>query len=108
MVFTNKTKRLDELNILIDGIKIEEIRNTTFLGGIIGNKLSWKDNVTHVASKVSRELGMIIKARNYMNKNGLITLYLCTLIFHTLIIYGEAYTKIIQNTYAYCRIKVCV
>ena len=75
MVFTNKKKRLDELNIMIDGIKIEEVRKTKFLGVIIDNKLSWKDHVTHVANKVSRGLGMIIKARNYLNTKGLITLY---------------------------------
>ena len=28
MVFTNKKKRLDELNILIDGNKIEEVKKT--------------------------------------------------------------------------------
>ena len=32
MVFTNKKKRLDELNILIDGNKIEEVKKTKFLG----------------------------------------------------------------------------
>ena len=60
---------------MIDGIKIEEVRKTKFLGVVIDNKLSWKDHVTHVASKVSRGLGMIIKARNYLNTKGLITLY---------------------------------
>ena len=74
MVFTNKNKRLDELNILIDGNKIEEVRKTKFLGVIIDNKLSWKDHVAHVVGKVSRGLGMIIKARNCLNKKGLITL----------------------------------
>ena len=68
MVFTNKKKRLDELNILIDGNKIEEVKKTKFLGVIIDNKLSWKDHVAHVVGKVSRGLGMIIKARNYLNK----------------------------------------
>ena len=68
MVFTNKKKRLDELNILIDGNKIEEVKKTKFLGVIIDNKLSWKDHVAHLVGKVSRGLGMIIKARNYRNK----------------------------------------
>ena len=66
MVFTNKKKRFDELNILIDGNKIEEVKKTKFLGVIIDNKLSWKGHVAHVG-KVSRGLGMIIKARNYLN-----------------------------------------
>ena len=60
---------------MIDGIKIEEVRKTKFLGVIIDNKLSWNDHVTHVASKVSRGLGMIIKTRNYLINKGLITLY---------------------------------
>ena len=47
MVSTNK-KRLAELNILIDGNKIEEVKKTKFLGVIIDNKLSWKDHAAHV------------------------------------------------------------
>ena len=75
MMFTNEKKRLDELNIMIDGSKIEEVRKTKFLVVIIDKKLSWKDHVTHVANKISRGLEMIIKARNYLNNKGLITLY---------------------------------
>ena len=75
MVYTNKKKRLDKLNILFYGIKIEEGRKANFLGVIINNKLSWKDNITQGASKESRGLGMIIKARNYLNNKGLITAY---------------------------------
>ena len=45
------------------------------LGVIIDNKLTWKDHVAHIASKVSRGMGMIIKARTYLNRKGLLTLY---------------------------------
>ena len=76
IVFTNKKKRLNDLNILIDGTRIEEVKKTKFLGVIIDNKLSWKDHVAHVVGKVSRGLGMIIKARNYLDKQGLLTLTL--------------------------------
>ena len=75
MVFSNNKKRLSQLNILIDGNKIEKVHKTKFLGVIIVNKLSWKDHVFHVVGNVSRGLGMIIKARNYLNKKGLIILY---------------------------------
>ena len=75
MVFTNKKKRLDELNILIDGNKIVGVKKTEFLGAIIENRLSWKDHVAHVLGKVSTGLGMIIKARNYLDKKVLVTLY---------------------------------
>ena len=73
--FTNKKRKDHDLNIMIDGTRIEEVKKTKFLGVIICNKLSWKDHVAHAASKVSRGMGMIIKARNYLNKNSLLTLY---------------------------------
>ena len=75
MLFTNKKRMDHDLNIMTDGTKIEEVNKTKFLGVIIDNKLSWKDHVAHVASKVSRGMGMIIKARNYLNRKSLLTLY---------------------------------
>ena len=75
MVFSNKRRKHYDLNIKIDGTKIEEVKKKTkFLGVIIDNKLTWKDHVAHVASKVSRGMDMIIKARNYLNRKGLLTL----------------------------------
>ena len=75
MLFTDKKRKDHDLTIMIDGTKIEEVKKTKFLGVIIDNKLSWKDHVAHVASKVSRGMGMIIKARNYLNRKSLLTLY---------------------------------
>ena len=75
MLFSNKKRRHYDLNIKIDETKIEEVKKTKFLGVIIDNKLTWKDHVAHVASKVSKGMGMIIKARNYLNRKGLLTLY---------------------------------
>ena len=57
---------------MIDGTKVEEVKKTKLLGVIIDNKLSWKD---HVASKVSRGMVMITKAKDYLNRKGLFTLY---------------------------------
>ena len=75
MVFSNKRRKQYDLNIKIDETKIEEVKKTKFLGVIIDNKLTWKDHVAHVASKVSRGMGVITKARNYLNRKGLLTLY---------------------------------
>ena len=49
---------------MVDETKIEEVMKTKCLLVIIDNKLTWKDHVAHVVSKVSRGMGMIIKARN--------------------------------------------
>ena len=48
---------------------------TKFLGVIIDNKVNWKDHINYIAGKISRGIGMIIKARKYLQKPALITLY---------------------------------
>ena len=67
MVFTRK-KRQIRLNIKIDGHSIAEVQDTKFLGVYIDNKLNWKKHTSYLASKISKGIGMIIKARHYLNK----------------------------------------
>ena len=71
MIFTKKIKSSFD----IYGNDINEVCKTKFIGVLIDNKLNWKDHISYVASKISRGLGMIIKARNYLNKDGLVNWY---------------------------------
>ena len=75
MVFTRSKIRNIQLAINIDDESIDEVRSTKFLGVVIDNKLNWKDHIMHIAGKISRGIGMIIKARDYLNKDGLLALY---------------------------------
>ena len=75
MVFARSKIRNIQLAINIDGESIDEVRITKFLGVVIDNKLNWKDHIMHIAGKISRGIGMIIKARDYLNKDGLLALY---------------------------------
>ena len=74
MVFTRK-KFSHQLDIRIDGHHIDEVHKTKFLGVFIDNKLNWKDHVSYLIGKISKGIGMVIKARQYFIKNGLIVLY---------------------------------
>ena len=67
----------DSLNVklTIDGELINEVDKTNFLGILIDNKLMWKQHIAYVSGKIARGIGMIIKARQYLNKQGLISLY---------------------------------
>ena len=47
----------------MEGEVLQEVSSTKFLGAIIGKKLIWKEGIE-----------TIIKARNYINKDGLIAL----------------------------------
>ena len=74
MVFT-RNKFRHQLNIRIDGHPIDEVHKTKFLGVFIDNKLNWKDHVSYLIGKISKGIGMIIKARQYLNKKDLLALY---------------------------------
>ena len=75
MVFTRSKITNIQLAINIDGESIDEVRITKFLGVVIHNKLNLKDYIMYIAGKISRGIGMIIKARDYLNKDGVLALY---------------------------------
>ena len=62
-------------DITIDNQPIDKVEKTKFLGVVIDSKLSWKNHICLVAGKLSKIIGMIIKAREYLNRSALLTLY---------------------------------
>ena len=75
MVFTKNKTRVSNLGITIDNQAIGEVRETKFLGVSIDNELNWKNHIAYICGKISRGIGMIIKARSYLNQSGLMSLY---------------------------------
>jgi hypothetical protein len=75
MIFTRKKKASHEINLYIDNKSLSETNVSKFLGVLIDNKLNWKQHIAYVAGKVSRGIGIIIKARQYLPKDCLKTLY---------------------------------
>ena len=52
MLFTNK-RNIPQLNITLNNTVLEVKSETTFLGVVIDNKLSWKAHILHISSKIS-------------------------------------------------------
>ena len=75
MVFTNKKSRTANLKNSIDNQIINEVCQTKFLGVIIDNELTWKNHISYICGKISRGIGMLIKARNYLNQTVLLSSY---------------------------------
>ena len=48
---------------------------TKFLGVIIDDKLSFSRHVSYIKNKILNGMGIIIKARKYLNKKSLLDLY---------------------------------
>ena len=75
MVFTTRRITIDVLDIKIDGYMIDRVTHTKFLGVFIDEKLNWKKHISYISGKISRGLGIIVKARKKLPLNALKTLY---------------------------------
>ena len=75
MIFRKRKKVSLRVKLSNDSELINEVDKTKFLGILIDNKLTWKQHIAYVSGKIARGIGMIIKARQYLNKQGLISLY---------------------------------
>ena len=62
-------------DIKINGSQINQVDKAKFLGVIIDCKLTWADHTKHVIQKISKGIGIIIKARKYFNQETLLNLY---------------------------------
>ena len=63
------------IQIKIDEANIIEVQCIKYLGVILDNKLSWIQHKSYVKSKISKGIGIMYKARNYINKKALLGLY---------------------------------
>ena len=75
MIFRKRKKVSSKTKLSIDGEPINVVDKTKFLGILIDNKLTWKQHIAYISGKISRGIGMIIKARQYLNKQGMLSLY---------------------------------
>ena len=73
MLFSNK-KCSTNLNIKIEGTTIAQVNKAKFVGVMIDDKLKWKDHILYISNKISKEIGVIIKAR-VLGTNSLLSLY---------------------------------
>ena len=75
MIFTSKHRGHPNVYIKIDGESISKNSKTKFLSVIIDNKLCWKDHILYFSGKIARGICVILKARKYLIKDYLVTLY---------------------------------
>ena len=63
------------INITLSNISLERGTFTKFLGVILDGKISFTGHISYIKSKISKAMGIIIKAREYLNKKYLVNLY---------------------------------
>ena len=100
MIFTTKKSYICTISLNIDGHPITEVSKTKFLGVIIDNKLKCNEHITYTGHKISRGIGMIIKAQKVPSSSALIVLYY-SLIYPIVIyrnhVWGSTYEGRLDN-----------
>ena len=61
--------------IVINQTRIQEVKETKFLGVIIDNKLKWSAHISYVSKKISKGIGIILKSRKVFSNETLLSLY---------------------------------
>ena len=76
MVFhRGRRKFKNNIELVINDMKIRETKIITYLGVIINSKLNWIDHITYVKNKVAKGIGIIRKASKLLNKKAQLNLY---------------------------------
>ena len=66
---------MNNIKLLLDDKIIKESPHIKYLGDILDNKLNWIEHIGYVKNKVAKGIGIICKARNFLTKKALLTLY---------------------------------
>ena len=98
MMFTNK-RNIPQLNITLNNTVLEVKSETTFLGVVIDNKLSWKAHILHISGKISKSIAIIRLLRYSFPKNILRMIYMSLIFSHINycnLIWGSAKKTILE------------
>ena len=79
-----------KVNIKIEDQNIEQVSKTKSLGVIIDEQLNWKEHILYMSNKLSKAIGVIIKARPLRKKSTpVIMLQYDILIWPAVVRFGE-------------------
>ena len=56
-------------------ISLERKNYVKYLGVLINSGLTWKYHISHVASKISRSIGVIAKLKHFVPRSNLLNIY---------------------------------
>ena len=71
---------------MIDGGEVRRIKCVKYLGMLVDDKLTWDQHIDYISSKITRNIGILKRIRQFIPKESMILLY------HTLI---EPYLDIV-------------
>ena len=72
-----RLKFADGMNVkvIMDNNTLTKVSSIKYLDVIVDHKLNWIDHITYVKNKISKGIGIMYKARRYLNKGSLKNIY---------------------------------
>ena len=64
-----------DYHIIMNNSSLSNIKNHKYLGVILDSKMSWIQHIAYVKNKVAKGIGIMFKARTYLDKRILINFY---------------------------------
>ena len=97
MVFSSKQSVINHhFSVKINDTSINRVYHTKFLGVVIDSKLKWQNHIMHIKNKISKTIGILLRARKTICNKLLLTLYNTLILPHftyCITIWGKTYTK---------------
>ena len=79
------------MDVIIDHSTLTKVVSLKYLDVIVDHKLNWIDHITYVKNKISKGIGIMYKARKYLNKVSLKNFIMLKFIHisHIVLKYGD-------------------
>ena len=78
--FFHKRSKKEDIPLLLPKLKInnyevKRAESIQFLGVLLVKNLTWKPHIKHIENKVGKNIGLLFKAKPFLNKQSLLSLY---------------------------------
>ena len=70
-----RIKTNNSVNIIVDKCVLNKVTSIKYLGVIIDHKLNWIEHISYVKNKISKGIGILYKARQFLEKRDLLNLF---------------------------------
>ena len=75
MIFHRARIKTNSIKLALGKSALKHVTFTKFIGVIIDDKLKFDNHISYIKNKISKGLGILIKARKYLNRRILLNLY---------------------------------
>jgi len=99
IVFQTRNKYIPDMQLYIDGQRLEQVDSFDFLGISIDKYLTWNDHIHKTQKKIAKTLGIMNRIKSFLPSETLLTIYNSLISSHLLygiLLWGTKCTKLFK------------